>query len=104
MEKTGRRNKAAAKRARRRGALCLALAALCVYFIYSVIVIRVNITRERQSLELLERRIYDQRLINEELERIVYSDGEKEYIERLAREKLGYAAIDERIFVDLAGS
>jgi len=104
MDKRGRNNKAAVKRARRRGVFCLALTVLCLYFVYTVIAIRVNISREQQSLEVLDRRIYDQRLVNEELERIIYSDGEKEYIERLAREKLGYAAIDERIFVDLAGS
>ena len=80
------------------------LIVVCLYFVYNIIVIRVNLSREQQQLELLDRQIYEQRLLNEELERIVYNDGEKEYIERIAREKLGYAAIDERIFVDLSGS
>jgi len=104
MEKDRRKSSQAKKKARRRGVFSLVLMALCFYFIYTAVSVRFTISRERQTLEILERRIYEQKLVNEELERIVYSDGEKEYIERLAREKLGYAAIDERIFVDLAGS
>ena len=104
MDTRGRKEKKLSKQLRRRRMICLVLMALSLYFMYTIIVIRVNISREQQQLEILERRIYDQRLANDELERIVYSDGEKEYVERIAREKLGYAAIDERIFVDLAGS
>lgn len=80
------------------------LVLLCCYFIYSIIVLRVNISREQQTLGGLERQITEQKLENEELERVVYSDGEKDYIERIAREKLGYAAIDEQVYIDLAGS
>ena len=38
-----------------------------------------------------------------ELARVVLGGGEAEYIERIAREKLGYAAADERVFEDIAG-
>jgi len=98
-----KREKALQKAARIRRLLCLVLAAICVYFVYNIIVIRVNLSREQQSLDILDKQIFEQRLLNEEIERIVYSDGEYDYIERIAREKLGYAAIDERIFVDISG-
>ena len=100
---SAKREKALLKAARARRLLCLVLAAFCLYFVYNIISIRVNLSREKQSLEILNRQIFEQRLLNEELERIVYSDGEYDYIERIAREKLGYAAIDERIFVDISG-
>lgn len=100
---SNKREKALLKAARVRKLLCLVLAAFCLYFIYNIIVIRVNLSREQQSLEILDRRVFEQKLMNEELERIVYSDGENDYVERIAREKLGYAAIDERIFVDISG-
>ena len=99
-----KKNKALIKAIRLRRLICFVLIVVCLYFVYNIIVIRVNLSREQQQLEFLERQIYEQKLLNEELERIVYNDGEKEYIERIAREKLGYAAIDERIFVDLSGS
>ena len=98
-----KRTKALIKAARIRKLLCLVLAAICLYFVYNIIVIRVNLSKEKQSLDIIEKQIYEQRLLNEELERIVYSDGENDYVERIAREKLGYAAIDERIFVDISG-
>ena len=100
---TSKKEKALLKAARIRRLLCLVLAAFCLYFVYSIIVIRVSLSREQQSLEIINKQIFEQRLLNEELERIVYSDGEFDYIERIAREKLGYAAIDERIFVDISG-
>lgn len=84
--------------------ISLLLILLCCYFIYSIIVVRVNISREQQALDGLTKQVADQKLENEELERVVYNDGEKDYIERIAREKLGYAAIDEQIYIDLSGS
>jgi len=100
---SAKREKALLKAARVRRLLCFVLAAICLYFVYNIIVIRVNLSREKQSLEIIEKQIFEQRILNEELERIVYSDGEFDYVERIAREKLGYAAIDERIFVDISG-
>jgi len=99
----GKREKSLIKAARIRKLLCFVLAAFCIYFVYNIIVIRVNLSREQQALEIINKRIFEQRILNEELERIVYSDGEFDYVERIAREKLGYAAIDERIFVDISG-
>lgn len=84
--------------------ISLLLVLLCCYFIYSIIVIRVNISREQQTLDGLTKQVAEQKLENEELERVVYNDGEKDYIERIAREKLNYAAIDEQIYIDLSGS
>ena len=100
----GKKDKGTNRIKRRRKIVSFVLIGLCVYFIYSIIVLRINISKEQQSLNTLENRVEAQKLVNEELERIIYNDGEREYIERIAREKLGYAAIDERIFVDLAGS
>ena len=40
---------------------------------------------------------------NTELERLISSGGEDEYMERIARDRLGYAAPGERIFIDMSG-
>lgn len=73
---------------------------LCVYFAYSIVSIQIEIHKEQQRLELLQAEIEAQRLENDEMSRILANGGEKEYIERIAREKLGYAAPGERVFVD----
>ncbi|NMA06736.1 MAG: hypothetical protein GX928_03335 [Ruminococcaceae bacterium] len=99
-----RKNKKLLKSERRRKALCLVLAAFCVYFIYSIVMLRINISKEKKQLDELNLLVKEQKYENEELERIIFDGGEKEYIERIARQKLGYAAIDEKIFVDLSGS
>ena len=99
--KTGEGSKNA-KPTRRLRVLSVAAILLCVYFIYSVISIQIEISNERLKLERVEQQIYEQQLENDELTRALESGGESEYIERIAREKLGYAAADERVFVDIA--
>lgn len=66
--------------------------------------IQIEIYKERRTLNALLSEINGKQLENDELSRIVVGGGENDYIERIAREKLGYAAIDERVFEDVPGS
>lgn len=92
------------RRTRRRKIVLLVCFAICVYFVISILSIQIDIYKEKQKLNDLRGRIGDVQLENDELSRIVNGAGEAEYIERIAREKLGYAAPDERVFEDVAGS
>lgn len=83
-----------------RKVLTFTAAFICLYFVYSIVSIQIDIYRERQVLLALQQKIEEQRIENEELARILANGGEAEYIERIAREKLGYAAPDEQVFVD----
>ena len=103
-KKTLKKNRKLVKSERRRKVLCVIFAAFCIYFIYSIVMLRINISKEKKQLDELNLLVKEQKYDNEELERIIFDGGEKEYIERIARQKLGYAAIDEKIFVDLSGS
>ena len=87
---------------RRRKAVLTALSFVCLYLAISVV--SVQITRRGQQMELqrIQQQIERARQENDELVRIL-NGGEAEYIERIAREKLGYAAVDERVFEDIAG-
>lgn len=89
---------------RRRKLTLIACFAVCAYFVISIISVQMEIYKEKQKLADIQQQINDTQLENDELSRIVYGAGEAEYIERIAREKLGYAAADERIFEDVAGS
>ena len=42
-------------------------------------------------------------LQNDELERVLESGSDTEIIERVARDKLGYAKPNERVFIDVTG-
>ncbi len=74
-----------------------------MYFAYSIVSTQIDVYKEKQTLLALEQQIYEQQMENDELERLLQDGGEAEYIERIAREKLGYAAPDERVFVDQNG-
>ena len=101
--RTGK-SKNQSKHTRRRKLTLIACFAICAYFVISIISVQMEIYKEKQKLAEIQQQINDTQLENDELSRIVYGAGEAEYIERIAREKLGYAAADERVFEDVAGS
>ncbi|HIV88074.1 MAG TPA: septum formation initiator family protein [Candidatus Pygmaiobacter gallistercoris] len=78
-------------------------AALIVYLAVTLIVSQVDIMVKRQQLDSLTADLSRQVEENTELQRL-YSAGEsEEYIERIARDRLGYVAPDERIYIDMSG-
>lgn len=78
-------------------------AALIVYLAVTLIISQVDIMVKRQQLDTLNAELTRQTEENTELERL-YSAGENdEYIERIARDRLGYVAPDERIYIDMSG-
>lgn len=87
----------------RRRLVTLVASVFCVYFLVTIITTQIKIHNEKLRLSELEQQIDAQQLENDELARIISGD-ENVYIERLAREKLGYAAIDERVYIDISGS
>ena len=58
----------------------------------------------REQLAALEQQNEEQRIANKELERILSDGTEEEYIERIAREQLGFAYPEEQVLVDISGS
>ena len=57
-----------------------------------------------QENAALEQQNEEQRIANKELERILSDGTEEEYIERIAREQLGFAYPEEQVLVDISGS
>ncbi len=82
------------------------LSLLCIYFIASIVTIQFKIYSRQQEMASLEQQIELQQEQNDEISRVVGggSSDNAEYIEKIAREKLGYAGADERVFVDVAGA
>lgn len=80
------------------GAVCIA-----VYLVASFVGGQMKLAQKQRELQALETHLQNQVEENRELERLMESDDDAAYIERMAREKLGYARPHERIFVDLTG-
>ncbi len=88
---------------RRRRWLLTAMAAVAVYFLIVSLSLRLRLREQQKELAVIMEQIEIAREENDELSRML-SGGEAEYIERIAREKLGYAAIGERVYEDISGN
>ena len=86
--------------------LMLRAAAVCVgaYLIVGIVVNQVSISSKQQALDSVQQQLEAQQAENEELERVLTGGSEEEIVERVARDRLGYARPDERVFVDVSGS
>ncbi len=78
---------------------------LCIiaYFSFVLITTQISISQKERELEKVTAEVSAQVAVNAELAQIVESDDEAAYMERIARDKLGYALPGERFFVDMSG-
>ncbi len=84
-------------------ALRVGLAGLLLYLVVSLVYVQIDIVSKRQQLDNLTQQVAVQQAQNQELQRTLDVDDEAAYMERVAREKLGYAKPDERLYVDMSG-
>lgn len=73
------------------------------YLVAGVVFNQVDIAAKQKELQDLENQLEQQRQQNDELERVLESGSDQEIIERVARDKLGYAKPNERVFIDVTG-
>lgn len=78
----------------------LAVCALGLYLVVSLVLEQVEIVSMRHSLNAAVEQLTAQQMQNDELRRVIESGNEDDYVERVARDKLGYARQNERIFQD----
>ena len=85
--------------------IMLRLGTFCImaYLASTLVFTQVEIMVKKQELEAVKLTLARQLQDNEELQRLIASGDEADYIERIAREKLGYAAPGERVFIDISG-
>lgn len=104
MAETQRDKRSRSRLIRRRKLVLMVCVLICAYLVFSIISVQIEIYKEKRALSAIVAQINAAQLEHDELARVVLGGGEAEYIERIAREKLGYAAADERVFEDVAGS
>lgn len=74
------------------------------YFVAVIIGQQTQIKAAKDEKNALQAELNEQILENEEISRMLENGDEAEYIERIAREQLGYVMPDERVFYDISGS
>lgn len=74
-----------------------------VYLVVGMIFNQVDISAKKQQLKTLQQQLETQQAQNDELSRILDSGSDEQIIERVARDKMGYAKPNERVFVDITG-
>lgn len=82
--------------------ICLFIFA--VYFAFVIVNLQIEIKRRRAELDDLQLKIESQYVQNTELKRVLEAGDDNEYVERIARERLGFAYPDEKVLIDISGS
>lgn len=73
-----------------------------VYAAFTLVSLQIQIGAKREEQQALQKQIEEQSLRNAEIEALLNSEENDEYIARIARDKLGYISPGERIFVDIS--
>ena len=83
--------------------LKLALVVFVVYILGMLINLQVQIRDQQEKYAQVQEEISQQKAENEAILNSLETDDE-EYMEKVAREKLGYAKPGDQIFVNIAGN
>ncbi len=78
----------------------LVAVAFVLYFLYTMIWQQIVISNKGKEIDALEERISAAEQQKEKLEQELENLNDPEYLEKLAREKLGLVRPNERVFVD----
>ncbi|HEX3039777.1 MAG TPA: septum formation initiator family protein [Caproiciproducens sp.] len=95
------------KTKKQRGSFLLRIAvfAFAVYSVVALVNQQVQISEKRQQLASVKQQIQIQEIKNEDIKHALSTgaNGNRDYIERVAREGLSLAKPGERVFVNIAG-
>lgn len=83
--------------------LKLAVCAFAVYIAATLVCQAVQIKQSGAQLSLLKTQLSDQKKQNDKTKRLL-SENYQQFIESVARDDLGYAKPNERIYVDASGN
>ncbi|MBQ7595515.1 MAG: septum formation initiator family protein [Clostridia bacterium] len=93
-----------AKEKKRRFSFILAVLfiSVAVIFVVSLVAVNKEIKEHKAEVEQLESQCEAQEAENDELQSMVDSGNQDEYIEKIAREKYGYIEQGDRVYQDIA--
>ena len=81
------------------------IAVICavIYLSVSLISAQFDLMTKRQQLSILEQQQQRIEMETQDIRRVLEVEDEAEYVERVAREKLGYANPNETVYKDIQG-
>ena len=82
--------------------LALGAFALAGYFAITLIQLQTQISEKKETLAQVQAQYSDKLAENEELEKIVEDGNEDEYMERIARDSLGFVKPGEKVYYDIS--
>ncbi len=96
-----KKNKRIKKASSKTLAKMLGIAAVCVYVAYTLIDQQITLSKRGDVIEEYKAKIAEAQMANQRLEDELEQADTDEYLERVAREKLGLVKANERVFVDI---
>lgn len=84
--------------------LIFAFILFIVYIGYHFITLQLQLNKDKNTLAQTKQKCTEMKEANDELNDILENDGEIDYIEKIAKDKLGYVNPDERVFIDISGN
>ena len=94
---------AATKKRKRRIVVIVAVIAITIYVGISMVFITNSYREKNQEIQQVQQQIYEQTVLNQEYQEMIDQGVDDEYIQKLAREKLGLVYPDERVYIDMGG-
>lgn len=83
--------------------LRVALLALSVYMVYSMISLQAQLAEKKRELEENQQIISEQKMSIEEIKELLKNGSKDDLIERAARDKLDFVYKNEEIYEDISG-
>lgn len=94
---------AATKKRKRRIVVIVAVIAITIYVGISMVFITDSYREKNQEIQQVQQQIDEQTVLNQEYQEMIDQGVDDEYIQKLAREKLGLVYPDERVYIDMGG-
>ena len=94
------------KRKKHKSSFLVRLSAICLVLClaYTLISTQLKVLGMERNIEQMQKSVEEQRLKNEEIEALLAIEESDEYVERIARDKLGFCYPDEQILIDRSGN
>lgn len=93
----------ATKKRKRRIVVIVAVIAITIYVGISMVFITNSYREKNQEIQQVQQQIDEQTVLNQEYQEMIDQGVDDEYIQKLAREKLGLVYPDERVYIDMGG-
>jgi cell division protein FtsB len=97
-----KKNSKAVKRSNKSFILTLATIAILGYFVISLVSLQFQISEKSKEVETAQQTLASAQAENDELKELAREEDEKTYMERIARDVLGYVLPGESVYYDVS--